>query len=53
MKLKPDWQDEADEFEQLYKDDGCYCHMNPPCSYCTHPGNPDNLDGTPEAWEED
>jgi hypothetical protein len=19
--------------------DGCSCHINPPCSYCTHPGN--------------
>lgn len=31
---------------------GCSCHINPPCSYCTHEGNPDNLENIEEAWEE-
>lgn len=50
-QLKPDWQDEADDFELSFKDQGCTCFLAPPCSYCLHPGNPLNLEGTEEAWE--
>lgn len=28
------------DFEATFKDGGCSCHNMPPCSYCTHPGNP-------------
>lgn len=39
------------EFELDSADTGCSCHLNPPCGYCTHPGNPINLEETPEAWD--
>lgn len=39
--------DEAKEllnnFRDYYGDDNCACHINPPCSACTDPGNPLNL----------
>jgi len=41
-----------DEFEidrQMFG--GCSCHISPPCGFCLHPGNPSNLEETPEAWE--
>ncbi|MCK5615963.1 hypothetical protein KAR91_79610 [Candidatus Pacearchaeota archaeon] len=47
--LKPEYQVLADEYADTY---GCSCHINPPCSYCTHEGNPDNLENIDEAWEE-
>lgn len=31
----------------------CSCHISPPCGSCVHPGNPENLDVTPEAWGEE
>jgi len=35
-------QDDRDDFEDI-ENDGCTCHCgNPPCSWCTHPGNPHN-----------
>ena len=40
------------EFEDFAERHGCSCHINPPCAYCTHEGNPENLLETPEAWEE-
>lgn len=40
------------EFETDYADGGCSCHINPPCNYCMHQGNPANLEDTPEAWQE-
>lgn len=30
----------------------CSCHLNPPCSSCTHPGNPDNQDEDESCWVE-
>lgn len=45
--LKSDYIEEKREFEEL---DGCSCHINPPCSYCVHPGHPECLENTPEAW---
>lgn len=31
---------------------GCSCHLGgAPCSHCTHPGHPEELDATPEMWE--
>lgn len=52
--LKPEWQDLADEF-QSYEDihGGCSCFINPPCSWCTHEGNPLNLEEAEEAWEDE
>jgi len=51
MVLKPEWQEVADEFFSNMRDRGCTCFISPPCSYCTHEGNPTNLDETDEAWE--
>jgi len=41
-----------DEFEADMRDSCCSCHLNPPCNYCIHPGNPNNLEETPEAWDD-
>jgi hypothetical protein len=32
-----------DEFNLQFSDSGCSCFQCPPCSWCTHPGNPHNL----------
>lgn len=29
---------------------GCSCFISPPCSFCTHPGNPVNQDYFDECW---
>lgn len=50
-KLNPEFQEMLDEFNSMYSDSGCSCHINPPCSHCVHEGNPLNLEETPEAWE--
>lgn len=52
-RLKPEWQDIADDFEDEYANRGCQCFISPPCSHCLHEGNPLNLEETEEAWEED
>ena len=39
------------EFDADMRDSGCSCHLNPPCYYCMHPGNSNNLEKTPEAWD--
>ena len=31
---------------------GCSCHINPPCGWCTHPGNPLNQEEDDECWIE-
>lgn len=55
IKPEPELTDEAqadrDDFES-YKDEsgGCRCHLNPPCGYCTHPGNPANQED-PSCWK--
>lgn len=55
IKPEPELTDEAqadrDDFES-YKDEsgGCRCHLNPPCGYCTHPGNPLNQED-PSCWK--
>ena len=51
-KLKSEYQQYADDFEVNYKDIGCHCHEWPPCYFCTHPGNPLNLEENDDAWEE-
>lgn len=47
----------TEEGEELYAEwrrtfDGgnCSCHISPPCSSCTHEGNPLNLECTDDAW---
>ncbi len=51
MVLKPEYQIVADEFWFTFRDQGCTCFTSPPCNYCTHEGNPANLDETDDAWE--
>lgn len=49
--LKPEYQELAEDFDLLLMDKGgCTCHVVPPCSICTHSGNPECLGDTPEAW---
>jgi len=50
--LTKKYQEIHDEFVNNYEnyDITCTCHIAPPCGYCTHPGNPSNLEETPEAW---
>lgn len=40
------------EFEVEMGDSCCSCHINPPCNYCIHPGNPLNLAESDDCWEE-
>lgn len=39
---------ESADFHAHY--DSCSCHISPPCSSCTHPGNPLNLEEDHQAW---
>ena len=41
----------AGEFLREFRDSGCSCHINPPCSHCMHPGNPINLESC--GYDED
>lgn len=50
--LKKEYEEVADEFFFTYYGRGCTCFLSPPCSYCTHEGNPANLEECDEAWEE-
>lgn len=50
-KLKPEYQELADEFTLHYEDRGCSCFLHPPCSHCTHEGNPICLEENEAAWE--
>ena len=52
MKLTEEAQQDRDAFEDSYSDLGCSCHLNSPCSWCIHPGNPLNQDGDLYCWEE-
>lgn len=47
--LKPEYRAMYDDW--YYNFDGCSCHINPPCPYCTHEGNPIGLNETADAWE--
>lgn len=49
-ELMPWSEDEAADFERRYSCRGCTCFISPPCGYCTHPGNPRNLEETLDAW---
>jgi hypothetical protein len=47
--LKEEWQYQWEQFDSWYE--GCTCHTgNPPCGFCTHPGNPIGLLETEDAW---
>lgn len=50
--LKESASDSFYDFIRSYKDYGCSCHLNPPCCYCTHEGNPANLEEDCTAWVE-
>lgn len=52
MVLTEDARAEHDEWQMEHHDRGCTCFLSPPCSFCTHPGHPLNLNETPEAWTE-
>lgn len=39
-----------DYFLIEFRDSGCTCFISPPCGYCTHPGNPLNLEDA-NCWE--
>lgn len=49
--LKPEYQELADDYEDYSSRYGCSCHINPPCSACTHEGHPIALEENPDAWE--
>ena len=51
--LKPEYQELYDEFMLGWDDRGCTCFQRPPCGYCTHEGNPSNLDELDEAWHDE
>lgn len=42
---------EADDFSRTQEDRGCVCFTGcAPCGWCTHPGNPLNLNEDDDAW---
>ena len=44
-------QTDRDAYERLGDRLGCSCHISPPCTVCTHPGNPLNQEDE-SFWEE-
>lgn len=42
-EMRADW-------ELRYADTGCTCFISPPCSYCTHEGNPANQAEDESCW---
>lgn len=52
LVLTQDAQEDRDDFERRFGDCCCSCHLNPPCGYCTHPGNPSNQEDD-DCWEEE
>jgi len=51
IRLTDEAAAEQDDFERVHGDRGCTCFLSPPCSWCTHPGNPLNLECDDTAWE--
>jgi hypothetical protein len=50
--LTAEAKEERAEFVSEYGRDGsCCCHISPPCSSCTHPGNPMNQEEDDSCWE--
>lgn len=51
--LTPEAQADRDDFDASYGlYGGCSCHINPPCGYCMHPGNPANQEED-SCWMDD
>lgn len=50
-QLTEEAEAERHEFERDYGNQGCTCFLSPPCSFCTHPGNPMNQNEDDECWE--
>lgn len=51
MKIMKEWAEIANlQFEKEYGWGGCTCFKSPPCRYCTHEGNPRNLEEDEDAW---
>lgn len=50
-QLTEEAEAERREFDSHYGLRGCSCFISPPCSFCTHPGNPMNQDEDEECWE--
>lgn len=50
--LTEEAQAERDNFDSEYSNRGCTCFISPPCSFCTHPGNPVNQAEDDTAWED-
>ena len=38
------------DYERDRDSNGCTCHFSPPCSICTHPGNPANQAEDDSCW---
>jgi hypothetical protein len=49
VALTKEARDDWEAFDDV--DGGCSCHIAPPCSFCTDPGNPNNLVEDEESWE--
>lgn len=50
-RLTEEAQADRYEFERLYGDGNCSCHVRPLCGCCQHPGNPFNQEEDDECWE--
>lgn len=48
--LTTDALDMYSDFMMYYDNRGCSCFISPPCSYCTHIGNPNNLIEDEGCW---
>ena len=53
MSLTQEADDDRADFMRDCEGRGCLCFISPPCSLCTHPGNPRNQDECDECWELD
>lgn len=51
-RLTDEAQAERDDFDDELADRGCTCFISPPCSWCTHPGNPHNQDEDETCWQD-
>ena len=49
--LKPEYFSLLEDFRAKHDGRCCSCHIHPPCSWCTDPGNPLNLIEDDDAWE--
>lgn len=41
---------EREDWTAVHGTGGCSCHLNAPCSSCTHPGNPEAQEQDDAAW---